>query len=241
MQDRLTHPDRALQAKNAATCANSFNRVEAEGMDTATHRSVSAKRTHINPVVSAGLNRLRHRPSRHRLRSTQALLEQLEPRLLLSTTAIVGIAELADTLTTTGSSAVVYLPADRDAFAQNGEVFPATNTSGPLINHDIFLSDPRFAGIDGTGFSTVIIDTGIDLDHSFFGPDADQDNVADRIVYHHDFSDNDNDATDLNNHGSNVSSIVASSDATYGGMAPGADIIALKVFSHHRRSKLWRY
>jgi hypothetical protein len=38
-----------------------------------------------------------------------------------------------------------------------------------------FRQDARFAGIDGSGLATVILDTGIDLDHSFFGPDADGD------------------------------------------------------------------
>jgi hypothetical protein len=85
--------------------------------------------------------------------------------------------------------------------------------------------------VDGSNFSVVIIDTGIDKNHPFFGPDKDGDGVADRIVYQYDFSgSNDNDATDYNNHGSHVASIAASSDAKYPGIAPGADIIVLKVF-----------
>ena len=128
------------------------------------------------------------------------------------------------TITTTGSDAPISI---------------STNTSGQLINLDDFRSGdpslgsrPEFAGIDGSGFSAVIIDTGIDLDHPFFGEDADNDGVADRIVYHQDFINNDMDATDDNNHGSNVSSIVASEDETFTGMAPGADIISLKVVSN---------
>src|SRR5690606_15228652 len=62
-------------------------------------------------------------------------------------------------------------------------------------------------------------------------PDANNDGIADRIVYQYDFANNDNNATDYNGHGSNVSSIVASSDATYRGMAPGANVIHLKVFT----------
>lgn len=118
-------------------------------------------------------------------------------------------------MTTTGSTEEVQL---------------FTNESGPLINltpadssdTEAFRSDARFAGIDGSGFATVIIDSGIDLDHPFFG---------DRIVYSYDFADHDADASDRNGHGTNVSSIVASEDETYPGMAPGADIIHLKVFS----------
>lgn len=118
-------------------------------------------------------------------------------------------------ITTTGSTEEVQL---------------FTNESSPLINltpsdssdTEAFRSDARFAGIDGSGFATVIIDGGIDLDHPFFG---------DRIVYSYDFADQDTDASDRDGHGTNVSSIVASSDETYPGMAPGADIIHLKVFS----------
>ena len=96
--------------------------------------------------------------------------------------------------------------------------------------------------IDGSGSSIVIIDTGIDLNHPFFGPDLNNDQVADRIVYQYDFastpllnpldptSNDDADASDPDGHGSHVASIAASSYATYGGIAPGADIIALKVF-----------
>jgi len=101
-----------------------------------------------------------------------------------------------------------------------------------LINLDLFRADPRFAGIDGTGMASVIIDTGVDVDHPFFGPDRDRDGVADRIVYQWDFADNDGDASDASSsgHGSHVTGIVASGDPTYPGMAPGSDIIVLKVF-----------
>lgn len=110
-------------------------------------------------------------------------------------------------------------------------ITPQLTQSGPLINIDDFRVDPVFAGIDGSGFSTVIIDTGIDLNHSFFGPDTDGNWIADRIVFSYDFSgSNDSDASDVDGHGSNVASIAASSNGTYTGMAPGANIIALKVF-----------
>ena len=100
-----------------------------------------------------------------------------------------------------------------------------------LIRLDQFRADPRFSGIDGHGVSVVVIDTGIDLNHGFFGPDADHNGVADRIVYSYDFSgSNDSNASDTHGHGSNVASIVGSQDGTYTGMAPGVNIIALKVF-----------
>lgn len=100
-----------------------------------------------------------------------------------------------------------------------------------LIRLDEFRADSRFAGIDGSGFATVVIDGGADLDHSFFGPDGNSDGVADRIVYQHDFADNDANASDVADHGSNVASIVGSQDATYSGVAPGVSLIILKVFT----------
>jgi len=106
-----------------------------------------------------------------------------------------------------------------------------TNASGPLIRMDQFRADSRFAGIDGGGYGAVVIDTGIDLDHPFFGPDTDGNGVADRIIFQWDFADGDPDASDFHGHGSNVSSIVGSQDTTYPGMAPGVDLIHLKVFS----------
>ncbi|MBC6419483.1 MAG: S8 family serine peptidase, partial [Prochloron sp. SP5CPC1] len=66
------------------------------------------------------------------------------------------------------------------------------------------------------------------MDHEVFGPDNDGNGIADRIVYHHDFADNDGNASDVNGHGSHVSSIAAS-------VAPGANIIHLKVFSNNSR------
>lgn len=94
------------------------------------------------------------------------------------------------------------------------------------------LQNPQ---INGSGLSTVIIGTGIDLNHPMFGADNNKDGIADRIVYQYDFADYDPDASDKNGQGSNVASIVAGSatnmgGVTYTGIAPGANIIALKVF-----------
>ena len=103
--------------------------------------------------------------------------------------------------------------------------------AGTLLNLDDFHDDLRFTGVDGTGFSVAVLDTGIDLDHPFFGPDLDGDGVADRIVYNQDFVGGDPDAQDGHGHGSNVSSIIASSSPTYPGVAPGVDIIHLQVLN----------
>ena len=85
--------------------------------------------------------------------------------------------------------------------------------------------------------TVVVIDTGIDLDHPFFGSDANADGMSDRIVFQYDFADGDADATDVRGHGSHVTSIVASSDPNHLGIAPGVDIIHLKVFSDDGRGQ----
>ncbi|NEP25374.1 S8 family serine peptidase [Moorena sp. SIO3I6] len=139
------------------------------------------------------------------------------------------------TITTTGSDA---------------RVTQSTASSLPSIEVDDFRSGnkalgsrPEFSGIDGSGYTAVVIDTGIDLDHPFFGPDRNNDGVADRIIYHQNFADDDMDASDItgnipgtnrsipgSNHGSHVASIIASQDPDNPGVAPGVNIAALKVF-----------
>ncbi len=138
--------------------------------------------------------------------------------------------EIYPLVNTTDSDIGIHTYGEIVSTSDQINIVPQTNISNSLTNIDAFRNDTRFAGIDGSGFATVILDTGIDLDHPFFGSDNNGDGVADRIVYQYDFADGDADATDLNGHGSNVSSIVASSDSIYTGMAPNADIIHLKVF-----------
>jgi uncharacterized delta-60 repeat protein len=148
-------------------------------------------------------------------------------------------------LTYTGSHQPVYVPerlADPDGAGASGgsTPVPSTQESLPLIGLDRLRSDPRFGGADGRGFSVAVLDTGLDRDHAFFGPDADEDGVADRIVYQYDFAEDDADASDPSGHGSNVTSIIGSQDAAVAGVAPGAGIIALKVFRDSMYSE-WGY
>jgi hypothetical protein len=180
----------------------------------------------------------------YRLRVTSADTLGTSYNLDVSTQAFI------DGLTTTGSTRLESLN---------------TFQSIPLINADKFGNtavnlDSRFTGINGQGWSVVIIDSDINLNHPFFGPDSDNNGIADRIVFSMDFSDpnkllvgangqnNDLDNDGLpdgaanangvkpdgtpnaSNHGTNVSSIVASSDTEFRGLAPGANIIHLKVF-----------
>ncbi|MBL8705928.1 MAG: S8 family serine peptidase, partial [Rhodospirillales bacterium] len=104
-------------------------------------------------------------------------------------------------------------------FGQADDAAIDTAQSSAQIGLTAFRADARFAGIDGSGYNIVIIDTGINATHPYF---------AGRITYSYDFSGaNDADAKDFNGHGSNVSSIAAGST----GVASGAGIIHLKVFA----------
>ena len=135
------------------------------------------------------------------------------------------------TLSLSGMDVVLSLPEDVVVEGDIGiQAASANELADTLVGLDAFRADPRFAGITGTRVTTVVIDTGIDLNHSWFGPDADNNGVADRIVYSYDFADQDANAGDLNGHGSHIASLIGGQDATYGGVAPGADLIALKVF-----------
>lgn len=135
----------------------------------------------------------------------------------------------------TGAEQLLELPDAALALqASNSAVAASNRAAQQLIGLDALRADARFSGIDGSGVSVVVIDTGIDVDNAFFGPDANGDGIADRILYQYDFANGDADASDRNGHGSNISSLIGAADGAYGGaysgLAPGADLIALKVF-----------
>jgi Subtilase family/Calx-beta domain len=116
----------------------------------------------------------------------------------------------------------------------------ANQQARSIVGVDTFSADPRFANLQGQSWTVAVIDTGINPQHSFFGTDLDRNGVADRIIYQYDFADGDNNAQDLNGHGSQTTSIVASQDATLPGIAPAVNIISLKVFNDSGESD-YRY
>ncbi len=96
------------------------------------------------------------------------------------------VATRISEMSTTGSDAQAFVYGEVPE-ALPGNITHFTAESGDLIEMDAFRADARFSGIDGTGYATVILDTGIDLDHPFFGEDSDSDGAkvysteADRI------------------------------------------------------------
>jgi subtilisin family serine protease len=145
-----------------------------------------------------------------------------------------------------GSSASIIINAPGSGVSSTGEISSTALTAsaanvlytnlGTATNIAAFHADPRFSSLNGQGVCVVVIDTGIDRDHPAFGTDANQDGIADRIVYSYDFvGSNDSDASDVDGHGTHVAGIVGSSDATYSGIAPEVNIIALRVLGDDGR------
>ena len=109
---------------------------------------------------------------------------------------------------------------------------PNIPSAASLINFDGVRQNPLYAGIDGAGLTIVVIDTGADLDHPAFGADRDGNGIADRILFQHDFhGPNDDDANDKYGHGTHVAGVLGSQDPAHLGIAPGVNLIILKIGS----------
>jgi len=82
-------------------------------------------------------------------------------------------------------------------------------------------------GLDGSGFAVAVIDTGVDYNIDALGHGFGTDH---KVIAGYDFGMKDADPMATWNHGTAVSSVIASEDASNPGIAPGADIVALRVF-----------
>jgi subtilisin family serine protease len=102
------------------------------------------------------------------------------------------------------------------------------DVSVPLINAD----DVEGLGYNGTGQTVCVIDTGIDYTHSALGGCTEEEfttGQCEKVIGGYDFYNLDNNPIDDNGHGTHVAGIVASTDATYRGVASGTKLIAMKV------------
>ncbi len=108
-----------------------------------------------------------------------------------------------------------------------GDLGADNAVAADIMNLTALRNDPRFQGIDGSGFTVAVIDSGIDLDHPAFGRLTN--GVSERIVAAIDFTPEFDGPDDINGHGTNVASIVASEDPQYLGVAPGANIAGLQA------------
>ena len=91
-------------------------------------------------------------------------------------------------------------------------------------------------GFTGEGQTVVVIDSGIAYSHTALGGGFGSDY---RVVGGYDFTggtdDDPYDAGPYGSHGTHVAGIIASDDARYPGVAPGVDIVALRVFGDNGR------
>lgn len=83
----------------------------------------------------------------------------------------------------------------------------------------------------GAGYTLAVVDTGVDYTHPA---------LSGRYVGGYDFVNNDADPQDDHGHGTHCAGISVGDHASYGGMAPGANYVALKVLNSGG-SGLWSY
>jgi hypothetical protein len=116
----------------------------------------------------------------------------------------------------------------------------ATAQSLPLINHNLTNLIYDGIGINGTGQSVCVVDTGVKYGHTQLGGctggDFSSGNCP-KVIGGYDYCSSgdtcgggeDNDPQDTNGHGTGQAGIIAADGPTYTGIAPGATIVALKV------------
>ena len=106
--------------------------------------------------------------------------------------------------------------------------------SVPLINATLF-HNISFNGtkMNGTGVTVCILDTGIDDSHSALNDSLISNPLASRGFVGWDYVNNDDYPNDDNagGHGTHVAGIVGSRNSTYMGVAPGVNIIPIKVLN----------
>ena len=97
----------------------------------------------------------------------------------------------------------------------------------PLINaNDVHTSKKSNTNLKGAYQSVCIIDTGVNYNHPALGGCF---GGGCKVIGGHDFVNNDSNPIDDNTHGTHVAGIIASNDSTYKGVAPEANIVAIKA------------
>lgn len=127
-----------------------------------------------------------------------------------------------------------YSPAksDRQPVVINQELVQSQQTSTldnpafDLIGLTKLRSDPQFAGIDGSGLSVAVIDSGIDHTHPLIAPN---------YLTGYDFIDHDFDPSDPDGHGTHVAGIIGAVNQDIG-VAPDVGLIGLRAFGSNNQN-----
>ncbi len=98
--------------------------------------------------------------------------------------------------------------------------------AAPVAPHDLtgLYEVVAQTGFDGSGQTVVVIDTGVAYDHTA---------LSGRVILGPDFAEGDDDPYDdgfSGSHGTHVAGIIAADHAIYRGVAPGVDVLAIRVF-----------
>ena len=156
-------------------------------------------------------DRYHHRPD----------MEALEARTLLSVSQ--------------GTGALPYVPITLTLSSQSARLAAGDSTaSGTNFDAITGASAARSQyKVDGSGLSVAVIDAGVNYNHEALGGGF---GIGRKVVAGYDFTTNTNDpfATTLD-HGTAVAGLIASNDPNHLGIAPGADIVALRVFDNNNQ------
>ncbi len=148
-----------------------------------------------------------------------ARFESFEPRIVLSANPV---AELA-------ADEVVQLSISNPFAATTVDGHDLTGLTEALSNYDF----------TGEGQTVVVIDSGVAYDHTALGGGLGE---GFTVVGGWDFTEeNDADPNDdgpFGSHGTHVAGVLASQDASNPGIAPGVDVVALRVFNDAGQTQL---
>ena len=155
--------------------------------------------------------------------------EEFESRIVMSAQAVASVLPDLDVQTEGDVNAVTPAAIVSSVDGQSNSNISPTTAAAQLAQQ---------YGLDGTGQTIAVIDTGIAFDHVALGGGF---GAGNRVVGGYDFAEDDANPYDdgpTGFHGTHVAGIIGSSDLQYMGLAPGADLVALRVFDDAGRNEL---
>jgi subtilisin family serine protease len=114
---------------------------------------------------------------------------------------------------------------DRKLLTVAGDV--STSLLAPVENLVGAAQTRQTYQVDGSGLTAAVIDTGVNYQNANLGGGF---GAGHKVVAGYDFGDGDAVPMAVNQHGTAVAGLLAGNDPTHQGVAPGANIVALKVF-----------